>query len=163
MNSRWRVPIQAVVFCALLVLTLVVFRLPIEASLQLMAQGAFGDKFAWARTFVKYCPLQLTALGMIVAWKAGMYNIGGEGQFVVGGILGCAFAKFLPIGGPAETIGILIACILGGSAWAYLAGWLYIKRGVEVVISTILLNFVALQILSYVVSGPLQESKHYGV
>jgi simple sugar transport system permease protein len=48
---------------------------------------------------------------------------------------------------------------MGGAAWATLAGWLYIRRGVEIVISTILLNFVAVQLLGYAVSGPLQEAK----
>jgi simple sugar transport system permease protein len=57
------------------------------------------------------------------------------------------------------TAGILVACAVGGAAWAYLSAWLFVKRGVEVVISTILLNFVALQLLGWAISGPLKEAK----
>ncbi|AIE87641.1 ABC transporter, permease protein [Fimbriimonas ginsengisoli Gsoil 348] len=128
-----------------------------------MSHGAFGDKFGWSRTAVKSIPLLLTGLGMVVAWRAGMYNIGGEGQFVVGGVLGCVVAKAMLKAASLPpflvTIGILAGCAVGGAVWAYLAGWLYVKRGVEVVISTILLNFVALQLLGWAVSGPLQEGK----
>ena len=126
--------------------------------------GAFGDKFAISRTAVKATPLLFTGLGMVVAWRAGMYNIGGEGQFIVGGIFGAGFAKIAVIGNShfpawlASTL-ILLACMLGGAIWAWIAGWLFVRRGVAVVISTILLNFVALQFLGYCVGGPLQEVK----
>jgi simple sugar transport system permease protein len=102
---------------------------------------------------------------MVVAWRAGIYNIGGEGQFIFGGLAG-AWASTLAapnisgVQADVARILILIACVSGGSAWAWLAGWLYVRRGVAIVISTILLNFVAVQILGWVVSGPLQESKH---
>jgi len=146
-----------------LLFTLIVFRLPVGPSLSLLYEGAFGDKFALSRTFVKSVPLLLTGLGMVIAWRAGMYNIGGEGQFVVGGLAGCVLAKIaLKSGftsGLLVTPMILVACVLGGATWAWLAGWLYVKRGVEVVISTILLNFIALQLLGWAVSGPLQEGK----
>jgi len=149
---------------AALVITLLVFRLPVFESLKLLASGAFGDEFAISRTAVKATPLLLTGLGMVIAWRAGMYNIGGEGQFIVGGLFGAQLAKSLIIGnasmpGWLGSILILIACSIGGAAWAWLAGWLFVKRGVAVVISTILLNFIALQILGYCVSGPLQQIK----
>ncbi len=148
----------------ILVLTLLVFRLPLVESLKLLASGAFGDKFGWSRTLVKTSPMLITGLGMVIAWKGGIYNIGGEGQYIVGGICGAALAKILVFGGVALPPWlviplILMACIIGGMIWAFVAGLLYVKRGVEVVISTILLNFVAIQLLSYLVSGPLQEKK----
>ncbi len=149
---------------AVLVLTLLVFRLPVIESLKLLISGAFGDQFAWSRTAVKACPLLFTGLGMVVAWRAGMYNIGGEGQFVMGGICGAAVAKFVLVGSTAipgwlGSLVILVACGFGGAAWAWLAAWLFVRRGVAVVISTILLNFVAIQFLGYCVSGPLQQKK----
>lgn len=156
---------MALGLCLVLVLTLVVFRLPVAESLKMLVLGAFGDKFAASRTFVKTTPLLLTGLGMVVAWRGGMYNIGGEGQFIMGGIFGAALAKIIVFGvhpWPAwlGIVAILIACAVGGASWAWLAGWLFVRRGVAVVISTILLNFVALQILGYVASGPLQQQKH---
>jgi len=164
MNRLLRAALFPIGLLAVLVLTLCVFRLPILDSLKLLFSGAFGDKFAWSRTAVKSTPLLLTGLGMVVAWRGGMYNIGGEGQFIVGGVFGASVAKFTvfvphPLHGWVSTILILVACVVGGAAWAWLAGWLYVRRGVEFVISTILLNFVALQFLGYCASGPLQEMK----
>ena len=147
----------------MLVVTLLLFRLPLWPSLQLLFEGAAGDKFAIARTLVKATPLLLTGLGMVVAWRAGAYNIGGEGQFVVGGVLGAWAAKLMLSHMPPSlwvTAFILIACTVGGSLWAGIAGWLQVKRGVEAVISTILLNFIALQLMSWAIQGPLQQSDH---
>jgi simple sugar transport system permease protein len=145
---------------AILVLTLAIFGLPIVDSLKLMASGALGDKFGISRTLVKMTPLLLTGLGVVVAWRGGMYNIGGEGQFIVGGVSGAAVARVLMNGHAPTAVltgGVLVSALLGGAAYGSLAGWLKIRRGVDVVISTILLNFVAAQILSYCVTGPLRE------
>lgn len=157
-----RAAITIVGLATILILTLLVFNLPLANSLGFLAKGAFGDKFAIARTILKTVPLTLTGLGILVAWRAGMYNIGGEGQFIVGGIAGAWMAKSalqanLPA--PAITVLILVACMAGGAGWAGIAAWMQVKRGVEVVISTILLNFVAIQLLNYVAAGPLQEAK----
>jgi general nucleoside transport system permease protein len=143
-------------------ITLVVFGIPVADGIRLLAEGAFGDRFGWSRTLVKMTPLLLTGLGMVVAWRAGMYNIGGEGQFLVGSLLGAMLARValvsnLPLPPALVLIGILILSMVGGALWAALAGWLYIKRGIDVVISTILLNFVALHALSYMVSGPIRQ------
>lgn len=150
----------AIALIVVLLLTLLAFHLPLGPSLHLLFQGAAGDKFGVSRTLVKTIPLLLTGLGMVVAWRGGMYNIGGEGQFVVGGLMGAWLAQ-IAAKAPSFilTPAILVACTLGGALWAFVAGWLYVRRGVEVVISTILLNFIALQLLGWAVSGPLQESK----
>lgn len=110
---------------------------------------------------MKATPLILTGLGMVVAWRAGMYNIGGEGQLLIGAVCGAWVAKAaagFPPG--ALNILILVVCAAGGAAFAGLAGWLHVYRGVQAVISTILLNFVAVQILDWSFTGPLQESTH---
>lgn len=145
----------------MLALTLIVFRLPLGDSLQLILQGAFGDKFGIARTVVKSIPLLLTGLGVAVAWRGGMFNIGGEGQFILGGLVAAGVAKIFlkEDSGGGFTVLMLLASMLGGAAWAWISGWLYVRRGVEIVISTILLNFVAQQVLGWAISGPLQQSK----
>ena len=145
---------------AVLVLTLAVFGLPVGPSLHLIVQGAFGDKYGVARTIVRIAPLLLTGLGVTVAWRAGMYNIGGEGQFVIGGLCGAWTAKvLLSVHAPAWAVSILViaACAAGGAGFGALAGWLKAKREVNIVISTILLNFIALQVLSWAVAGPLRQ------
>ena len=129
-------------------------------SMRLIAIGAFGSELGLTRTLVKWIPLVLAGLGVLVAWRGGMFNIGGEGQFVVGGIFAAFAVRPILDSGlhwlPAAIL-ILACSTLGGSLWGLLAAWLYIKRGVDVVISTILLNFVAIQVLVYLVGGPLQE------
>lgn len=150
---------RAALLLAILVLTFAIFRIPITSSLGLIAQGSFGDKFGIARTLVKMTPLLITGLGVTVAWRAGMYNIGGEGQFIVGGVCGAAFAKpLLAMPHPPTALitgGVIVCACLGGAAYGAFAGWLKVRRGVDVVISTILLNFIAAEILSYAVTGPL--------
>lgn len=143
-----------------LALTFAAFGLDVPASLAIMWKGAFSDKVAIARTLVRATPLCLAGLGIVVAWRAGMYNIGGEGQYVLGGIGGAFCAKFLSSLMPSVlSIFILISGIICGALFGALAGWLYVKRGVQVVISTILLNFLALLTLEWTLRGPLQESK----
>ena len=156
MNSALRVAAAIVGIGAVVALTLALFGLPVGSSLELLFKGSLGDSVAWTRTLVKATPLLLCALGTLLAWRAGMFNIGGEGQFLVGGLSGAVFAKaFGGLPPAALNLGILLACIAGGAMYAALAGWLFVKRGVQVVISTILLNFVALQMLGWAVSGPL--------
>lgn len=159
---KWVGPLLLVASGLLLLLaaTLALFGMPVWESLRLIAEGAFGDRFGLARTLVKSTPLLLAGLGVVVAWRAGMYNIGGEGQFVLGGLGGAALAKLVGIGaGALIAVGGLLAGVASGAAFGALAGWLSVRRGVNIVIGTILLNFVAIQILSWAVSGPLQESK----
>lgn len=143
---------------AAIALTVVVFRLPLMESLSLMASGAVGDSYALSRTVVKSIPLIICGLAMTIAWRAGIYNIGGEGQFLIGGLCGASIADRMPgVYPPALNLLIFLSCCAGGAAWAWLAGWLEVRRGVQAVVSTILLNFVALQMLDYFVSGPLMD------
>lgn len=149
----------AVGLCAVVILTLVAFGLPLGRSLSDLWYGAFGDEFGVARTLVRSTPLVLCALGIVVAWRAKMYNIGGEGQYIVGGVCGAWVAQALNGIAPAILNPlIIVGSIAGGALYAGLAGWLQVKRGVQVVISTILLNFVALNLLSFAVTGPLQQA-----
>ncbi|MFN3728218.1 MAG: ABC transporter permease [Fimbriimonadaceae bacterium] len=151
--------VAALGLCAAIVLTLVIFGLPVGSSLEWLVQGAVGSKFAVARTLIKAIPLCLTSVGIVISWRAGMFNIGGEGQLIMGAICGAAVAQFtLSLEGPARTAIIVLACIAGGAGYALFAGWLMVARGVHIVISTILLNFVALHALGWVAAGPLQES-----
>jgi simple sugar transport system permease protein len=142
----------------LLVLTLAAFGQDVGTSLRLLADGAFGDKYGIGRTAVRACPLILCALGLTVAWRAGMYNIGGEGQYLTGAVAGGFIYQVVSGVGPVvfHVVGLLGAAAAGaGLAW--FAGWLEVKRGVQVVISTILMNFIVLKLVEWLVRGPLQE------
>lgn len=143
-----------------LILTLAIFGLPIWESLKLIYQGGLGDAAGWSRTAVKTTPLILCGLGIVIAWRAGVFNIGGEGQFLIGAASGAGAAlifKSLP-GGILNPV-ILLFAMIGGGLYAALAGWLQVKRGVPAVISTILMNFIAIYLLDWSVNGgPLQRA-----
>lgn len=121
--------------------------------------GAFGSAFAfWSATLVRATPLLLMGLAVSLAFRAGVLNIGAEGQLIVGAIAATAIAQWfgaLPwiVAVPAMALGGAVA----GASWAGIAAWLRRRFGVLEVISTLMLNFIALALLSWVVRGPLQE------
>ncbi len=131
-------------------------------ALTALGMGAFGNAYAITDTLTKTIPLLLTGLGVAVAFRARLWNIGGEGQFLVGALAASALGAYGLDGLPAFLLIplILLAGVLAGAFWAGLAGWMRVKRGVPEVISTIMLNFVAAQLLSYLVHGPMQERSH---
>lgn len=144
---------------AALVLTLFAVRLDIGASLSAMAGSSLGSPFALSRSLVRATPLILCGVGLCLAWKAGMFNIGSEGQYIAGGIAAASAYKLLGFFPTfALQLLILVLAAAGGAALSLMAAWLQAKRGVQVVISTILLNFIMIGLLGYAVNGPLKES-----
>jgi ABC-type uncharacterized transport system permease subunit len=120
--------------------------------------GAFGNWFAITDTVVKATPLVFTGLAVAMAFQGALWNIGADGQLVVGALLAGAIGPQLGSWPrPAAVAAILIAGAIGGAMWGGLSGWLRARRGVNEVISTIMLNFVAGQVLSWAVHGPLME------
>jgi simple sugar transport system permease protein len=120
--------------------------------------GAFGSRSQMAGTLAKMIPLTLVALGWIVAFSVRRINIGFEGQILVGGVL--ATVVGLKIGSPPAPLHLALGVIAGiaaGAAYAGIAAWLWARRSVNEIISTLLLNLVAIQLVSWLVRGPLQE------
>ncbi len=126
-----------------------------QGGILTLIKGSTGDKYAIARTLFRATPLCLCGLGILIAWRAGMYNIGGEGQYIIG----ATTAGFVAQAGGLYSPLLLLGGIFGGALVGALAGWLHVVRGVQVVISTILLNFIAVFALEMAVRGPLQEPK----
>jgi general nucleoside transport system permease protein len=134
----------------------------IAQALHALASGAFGSWYAFGSgTLVRATPLILTGLAVAIAFRGGVFNIGAEGQFLVGAAAGTAAALAAP---PLPALvllpTILIAGSLAGAAWAGVAAQLRVRFRVLEVISTIMLNFVAANLVSYLVRGPLQEPTH---
>lgn len=145
-----------------LVASMIVIRLaggpPFEAIAALWA-GAVGGPAQIARTLAYVLPLSLVALGWIVAFSTRRINIGFEGQLVMGALAASVVALY--VGGLPTVLHLLVAttvAIVAGGLYAGFAAWLWVQRDVNEIISTLMLNFVALEILSWVVRGPLQES-----
>jgi len=106
---------------------------------------------------VKGSPLLFCALSFLIAWKAGIVNVGAEGQFLAGALAAAAVATRLTAPGPVLAAAALAAGAGAGAAWAGIAAWLARRRGVLDVLATILLNFVAAGLVSVAVHGFLQE------
>ena len=129
------------------------------AALGALWTGAFGSGYAVASaTLVRATPLILAGLAVAVAFRAGILNVGAEGQLLAGG----AAATAIAVSGSA-TLGwataplALLAGAAAGALWAGIAALLRRRFGVLEVISTIMLNFVALYATGWLVRGPLQE------
>lgn len=122
-----------------------------------LGRGAFGSKDSIANTLIQTTPLLLTGLGVGLAFKGRLFNIGAEGQFLLGAV--CATAVGIQkLPAPVLLPTVLVAGALGGALWSGLAAALKLWRGVQEVLSTLLLNFVAIQLVAWMVRGPLQEA-----
>jgi simple sugar transport system permease protein len=132
------------------------------AALGALWSGAFGSWYAFSSaTLVRAIPLTIIGLGIALAFRAGALNIGAEGQFYAGAIA-ATWVGLHVAGRPAAVAlpAVLAAAVLAGGAWVVVPVWLQLRYGVLEVISTLLLNFVAGSLVSLVVQGPLQESRH---
>lgn len=134
---------------------------PAAAALGALGRGAFGSWYAISSaTLVRAVPLTIIGLGIAIAFRANALNIGAEGQFYAGAI--AATWAGLHLGGwpPAAAIPVVwLAAALAGALWVALPVWLKLRFGVLEVISTLLLNFVAEALVSWMVQGPLQGAK----
>jgi simple sugar transport system permease protein len=134
---------------------------PPGAALRAMWDGAFGNTGYIEGTVVKMIPLTLVALGWIVAFSALRINVGFEGQILIGGV--CAAVIAVEVHGLPRAVELplgVLCGIAGGAVFAALPAWLWARRHVNEIITTLLLNFVAIQIVSWLVRGPLQEPTH---
>ena len=127
-------------------------------ALAALVRGAAGSSYALSSTVVRSIPLALSGLAVTLAFRAGLLNIGAEGQLLIGACAATAMGVVL-----GDTTGVIaIPVLLGvgaaaGAAWAWIAAELRKRFGVLEVISTIMLNFIAVNITGWLVRGPLQE------
>ena len=153
--------IGAVVF-ALLVGAIMIVALganPIDGYVALV-DGAFGSGDALADTAVRAMPLLLVGVGICIAFRAKVINIGGEGQIIAGALLSTMAALAVP-GLPSLVLIplVLIAGMIGGGIWGAIPGSLKAYLGVNEILSTIMLNIVAVQIMNYLLRDPLIDPK----
>jgi simple sugar transport system permease protein len=129
-----------------------------------MFEGAFGNENSTAETFVKATPMLFVAIGICIAFRGGMTNVGGEGQMIMGAVAGTAVA--LAAGEPLGWLGIPLAIIAGfiaGALYGGLAGWLKAWFNVNEILSTIMLNAIAVQFMNFMLNGPMLDPTEAGV
>ncbi len=144
---------------ALLALFLMLAGFDVAASLGALWRGAFGSWYDFtSATLVRATPLIILGLAFTLAAKAGMLNIGMEGQFA-GGAIGATWAGLHVGHAPAiVAIGATLGCaVVGGMLFIAIPAFFRARFGISEVISTLLLNFVGAAVISYAVTGPLQE------
>ena len=103
-------------------------------------------------------PLFLAGLAVSVAFRMGLFNIGVEGQYRMATILGAAAGAAIALPGPLHILLIVVVAMVVGALWAGIVAVLKVTRGVSEVISSIMLNFIALGLASFLLSGPLRGS-----
>nr|WP_321983150.1 ABC transporter permease [uncultured Lichenicoccus sp.] len=129
------------------------------AAVQALAAGAFGTRSLIGAGLDRSTPYLLAGVGVALCFRAGIINIGAEGQIAVGGLGATAAALGAPVGSPVAAITLaLIAGALAGAAWSGLAALLHLVRGVHEVLATLLLNFVALLLVQLLLAGPLGQA-----
>jgi ABC-type uncharacterized transport system permease subunit len=116
-----------------------------------LAQSAFGSPYDFGMTIFYATPLIFTGLSVAIAFKAGLFNIGAEGQLTMGALACAAVGIFFPELSPlvAIPLGIFMAFV-GGSLYGFVPGYFLVKRGSHEVITTIMLNFIAAALSSWV-------------
>ncbi len=120
--------------------------------------GAFGTELNLAGTLSKMIPLTLVALAWIVAFRGGRIQVGFPGQIMVGGIFCSIMALKVSLPIAIHLPLTILAAMVGGAVWAWVAAWLWAKRGVNEILSTLLLNLVAAQVLDWWVQQPFHDS-----
>lgn len=161
---RWAdavlVPLFSLVLAAIIsaLVILAIGESPREAF-RIMADGALKDSRGWGYTLYYATNFIFTGLAVSVAFHARLFNIGGEGQAMLGGLGVALVCLYVPW--PHWTLALVGAAIGGalfGAAWAYLPGWLQAKRGSHVVITTIMFNYIAFSVLNYVLVNVLRPA-----
>ncbi|MDF2869378.1 MAG: transporter permease [Anaerocolumna sp.] len=123
-----------------------------------LLKGAFGTKANFGETIVKSVPLIFTGLAATFAYKCGVFNLGAEGQFAMGAVASIWVSTSLTgIAGIPLLIISLLAGVLAGGLWGCIPGILKITRGLNEMIVSIMLNYIAILFMGYLYSSPLRE------
>ena len=130
---------------------------PIKAY-GVMFSGPVHDKYGITETLVRSVPLLLVGLGIVISFRSGIINIGGEGQILAGAIGAAAVANALP-DLPAVISMVFVVGGTCGAIWGGIAGWLKARLSVNEILSTVMLNQIAIQLYLFLIRGPLIDPK----
>jgi simple sugar transport system permease protein len=130
---------------------------PVLAYLSLF-EASLGSTNGLAETAIRTVPLAFCGLGIALAFRAGVFNVGAEGQLFIGG-LAAAWTGLQLTGQPQWLVlpAMGIAAAIAGAAWSAIAGVLKLKLRADELITTIMLNYIAIHLVGYLLHGPLQD------
>ena len=152
------VSVAAVVAAALVGLALIfAMNVPVVDAVAAFVDGTIGTPYAIAASINRSIAFALVGIGFVIANRANLVNVGGEGQIAVGGIAATAVALYGHVAGLPAGLSFLIplvAATIAGMLWGSIAGVLKIKAGTNEVISTLLLSFIAVWLVYWCVQSP---------
>jgi general nucleoside transport system permease protein len=153
------VPLLAIVTALLIgALIIVATGASVGAAYSGLFNGALGNPRAIANTLVEATPYILAGLAVALGFKGGLFNIGAEGQIIMGSLFS-AVAGYMIVGVPGivHLPLALLAGIIGGALWGAIPGFLRAKTGAHEVITTIMLNYVAIRLVDYLIKEPFRD------
>jgi simple sugar transport system permease protein len=136
---------------------------PVIAYFEIV-KGAFGSKLAITETLTRASPLILTGLAAAVAFRARLWNIGGEGQFYIGALVAAAVGNNLLLGLPvviSMTL-IMLSAMIAGAVLLAGPALLRLRFGIDEVVTTLLLNFIIILFVGLMIEGPLKDPFAFG-
>jgi len=161
---QWLSPLLAVLLT--LISGVILFSLMGRDPLQVMYVffiSPLSDAYGWSELGVKMAPILLCAVGLAIAFRAQVWNIGAEGQLLMGGLGASAVALWFGESTSAWALPlVIITGMLFGTAWAALAALLRTQFNANEILTTIMLNYIALNLLLWAVHGPLKDPEGYG-
>ncbi len=127
---------------------------PIRAYGEFFSQSFFS-KYGILEVLAKATPIMIAGAGMIVAFRCGLWNLGAEGQMAIGAIVATALGLYVPLPGYLLLPLIFVASFVSGGIWSGVSGALKNRFGVHEMLSTLMMNYIALKLLDYMINGPM--------
>ena len=133
-------------------------------AFMLLLEGGFGGPYPLEDTLLKTIPLFLCSIGVSIAFRMKIWNIGAEGQFALGGVGATAAVLLLPPGSPVWLMlpAMMLGAALAGGLWGFLPGMLKLRFGLNEIISTLMLNYIGIELMRYLVYGPWKDPSGMG-
>lgn len=157
-------PVMAIVLTLIFgsILFLALDKSPLQALHVLLIQP-LSDAYNISEMLVKMGPLLLCAVGLSLCYRANLWNIGAEGQLLAGALGGSAMAlALIEFDSPLALVATLVAGILSGMVWAAIPTFLRLRFNSNLILTTIMFNYIALYLLVWAVHGPLRDPDGFG-
>jgi ABC-type uncharacterized transport system permease subunit len=122
-----------------------------------MWKGAFGSFYFFASTLSRATPVILIGMGAVMAFRTGFFNLGAEGQMVLGGLSAALVGVYLPGPGWFVCIAAILSGVVAGGLWSAMAGYFDVRFRVNLLITTLLLNYIASLFAGYMVAYPFKD------
>lgn len=140
------------------IILLMVTRVDVGTALVGLWNGSVGTWAGLGAMIVRSTPIALVAVGVSIALRAGILNVGGEGQLYVGALAATAVALYVPAPAVVSVILSLAAALLAGAVWILLPAFLKIRRRIDEIITTVMMTYIGMQVVSYFISGPMKAA-----